>query len=183
MSNSSFDIFHQARRILCKCPNPECGEISRLSEIDIKSGVITDPTFLDEYDDNMDDFDTSDQEFADEKAKLKAKATAKGRIKAEKDMKNFIKKSLIPTYRSMHTYDPRDIRVIGHPVDFVVFNGANKVAEKKTDSVKEVSLLSKKTNDPYLQKLHSSMQDVIEKNEYAWQTAKVVDGKITLESK
>ena len=181
MSNSPFDIFHQARRVLCKCP--ECGEISRLNEIDIKSGVITDPTWLDEYDDNMDDFDTSNQEFADEKSKLKAKATAKGRIKAEKDMKNFIKKSLTPTYRSMHTYDPRDIRVIGHPVDFVVFNGGNKVRMKKTDSVKEVLLLSKKTDDPHLQKLHSSIHDVIENNEYAWQTAKVVDGKITLESK
>ena len=58
MSNSSFDIFHQARRILCKCPNPECGEISRLSEIDINSGVITEPTWLDDYDDNVDEYDT-----------------------------------------------------------------------------------------------------------------------------
>ena len=180
MSNSPFDIFHQARRVLCKCP--ECGEISRLNEIDIKSGVITDPTWLDEYDDNMDDFDTSNQKFADEKAELKAKATAKGRIKAEKDMQNFIKKSLIPAYQQM-SYDPRDIRVIGHPVDFVVFNGGNKVRMKKIDSVKEVLLLSKKTDDPHLQKLHSSIHDVIENNEYAWQTAKVVDGKITLESK
>lgn len=180
MSNS-FDIFHQARRVLCKCP--KCGEISRLSEIDIKSGVTTEPTWLDDYDSRVDEYNTADGKFTDEKKALKKEATDKGRIQAEADMKNFIKNSLIPTYRGMHTYDPRDIRVIGHPVDFVVFNGANKVAEKKGESVKEVMLLSKKTDDPHLQKLHSSIRDVIENNKYAWQTAKVVDDKITLESK
>ena len=180
MSNSSFDIFHQARRVLCKCP--ECGEISRLSEIDIKSGVITNLTWLDDHDNKMGEYVIADEKFEAKKAKLKAKATAKGRIKAEEDIQSFIKNSLIPTYQQM-SYDPRDIRVIGHPVDFVVFNGANKVRMKETDSVKEVLLLSKKTNDPHLQKLHSSMHDVIENNKYAWQTAKVVDGKITLESK
>ena len=182
MSNSSFDIFHQARRILCKCPNPECGEISRLSEIDIKSGVITEPTWLDDHEDNVDEYDTAAGEFAGEKAELKAKGTAKGRIEAEKDMKNFIKNSLIPVYQQM-PYDPRDISVIGHPVDFVVFNGANKVRMKEADSVKEVLLLSKKTDNPYLQKLHSSIHDVIEKEDYEWQTAKVLDGSIEFESK
>lgn len=153
-----------------------------MSEIDIKSGVTTEPTWLDDYDDQVSEYNTADETFEDEKQQLKDEATARGRITAEADMQNFIKESLIPTYQQM-TYDPRDIRVIGHPVDFVVFNGANKVRMKETDSVKEVLLLSKKTDDPYLQKLHSSMRDVIEKNEYGWQTAKVVDNNITLESK
>ena len=45
MDNSFFDIFHQARRILCQCP--ECDAISRLSEIQIKSDKKTKPTWLD----------------------------------------------------------------------------------------------------------------------------------------
>ena len=48
MDASTFDLFHQERRILCKCPNPDCGKISRLSEIDIKSGRKSKPTYLDE---------------------------------------------------------------------------------------------------------------------------------------
>ena len=55
MDNSFFDIFHQARRILCKCP--ECGELSRLSEIQIKSGKETKPTWLDIHQKNEDDFE------------------------------------------------------------------------------------------------------------------------------
>ena len=93
MDNSFVDIIHQAHRILCKCPNPECGAISRLSEVDIKSGKKSKATWLDDHKKNMDDFGVSAGKFADEKAELKKKATAKGRIQAEQDMKKFIKNS------------------------------------------------------------------------------------------
>ena len=177
MDNSFVDIIHQAHRILCKCPNPECGAISRLSEVDIKSGKKSKATWLDDHKKNMDDFGVSAGKFADEKAELKKKATAKGRIQAEQDMKNLIKNSLIPTYQQM-PYDPRDITVLSHPVDFVVFDGANKVRMKEQDFVKEVILLSKKTSNAYSQKLHKSIHDVIKNKNYEWQTAKVLDGNI-----
>ena len=182
MDNSFVDITQQANRILCQCPNPECGKISRFSEILIEPGKISKPTWLDDHKKNTDDFGIAANKFADEKAELKKKATDKGRLQAEQDMKNLIKNSLVPIYQQM-PYDPRDISVIGHPVDFVVFNGANKVRMKEADSVKEVLLLSKKTDNPYLQKLHSSIHDVIEKEDYEWQTAKVLDGNIEFESK
>ena len=53
MDASTFDLFHQGQRILCKCPNPNCGEISRLSKIRIKSGKKSKPTWLDEYEKSM----------------------------------------------------------------------------------------------------------------------------------
>ena len=165
MDNSFVDITQQANRILCQCPNPECGKISRFSEILVEPGKISKPTWLD------------DHKFADEKAELKKKATDKGRIQAEQDMKNLIKNSLIPTYQQM-PYDPRDITVLSHPVDFVVFDGANKVRMKEQDFVKEVLLLTKKTNNAYSQKLHKSIHDVIQNKEYEWKTAKVLDGNI-----
>ena len=175
MDNSFFDIFHQARRILCQCP--ECGEISRLSEIQIKSGKKSKPTWLDVHQKNEDNFDASSDKFKEEKDELKKKATAKGRIQAEKDMRDLIKSSLVPSYQQMR-YDPRDIIPISYPIDFVVFDGANKVRMKEQDFVKEVLLLSKKTNNAYSQKLHKSIHDVIKNKNYEWQTAKVLDGNI-----
>jgi len=148
-----------------------------LSEIYIKSGVTTDPTWLDDYDDQVSEYNTADENFEDEKQKLKDEATARGRITAETDMQNFIKESLLPTYQQM-SYDPRDISVLSHPVDFVVFDGANKVRMKEQDFVKEVVLLTKKTNNAYSQKLHKSIHDVIQNKEYEWKTAKVLDGNI-----
>ena len=163
MDNSFFDIFHQARRILCQCP--ECGEMSRLSEIQIKSGKKSKPTWLDVHQKNEDDFDADSYKFKEEKDELKKKATAKGRIQAEKDMRDLIKNSLVSNYQQM-TYDPRDIIPISYPIDYVVFDGANKVRMKEQDFVKEVLLLSKKTNNAYSQKLHKSIHDVIENKKY-----------------
>ena len=93
------------------------------------------------------------------------------------EVKNLIKNSLVPIYQQM-PYDPRDITVLSHPVDFVVFDGANKVRMKEQDFVKEVVLLTKKTNNAYSQKLHKSIHDVIQNKEYEWKTAKVLDGNI-----
>jgi len=180
MDNSFFDIFHQARRILCQCP--ECDAISRLSEIQIKSDKKTKPTWLDIHQKNEYEFHASVDKFKEEKDELKEKAVAKGRIQAEKDMRDLIKNSLVSSYQQM-LYDPRDIIQISYPIDFVVFDGANKVRMKEQDFVKEVLLLSKKTNNAYSQKLHKSIHDVIEQKEYDWKTAKVLDDNIEFESK
>ena len=177
MDNSFVDITQQANRILCQCPNPECGKISRFSEILIEPGKISKPTWLDDNQKNIDNFDMAANKFEDKKSEMKKKATDKGRLQAEQDMKKLIKNSLVPIYQQM-PYDPRDISIIGNPVDFVVFDGANKVRMKEQDFVKEVVLLTKKTNNAYSQKLHKSIHDVIKNNNYEWKTAKVLDGNI-----
>ena len=188
MDPSTFDLFHHAQRILCRCPNPDCGEISRLSKIDIKSGKKSKPTWLDEYEDNMDDYYEDMGEYERTKEDEKAKLTVKGRKQVAKDVKKIMKKSLILNYQKIMNYDPYDIKVIGSPVDLVVFDGATNIKEKvklsgaksltKKDVVKEVVLLSKKTSNPYLKKLHKSIDEVIQNKEYEWKTAEVLEGDI-----
>ena len=188
MDTSTFDLFHQGQRILCKCPNPNCGEISRLGKILIKSGKKSKPTWLDEYEDNMGDYYEDMDEYERTKEDEKAKLTVKGRKQVAKDVKKIMKKSLLPNYQKIMNYDPYDIKVIGNPVDLVVFDGATKIKEKvklsgaksltKKDVVKEVVLLSKKTSNPYLKKLHKSIDEVIQNKEYEWKTAEVLEGNI-----
>ena len=188
MDPSTFDLFHHAQRILCRCPNPDCGEISRLSKIDIKSGKKSKPTWLDEYEDNMDDYYADMGEYERTKKDEKAKLTDKGRKQVAKNVKKIMKKTLISNYQKIMNYDPYDIKVIGNPVDLVVFDGATKIKEKvklsgaksltKKDVVKEVVLLSKKTSNPYLKKLHKSIDEVIQNKEYEWKTAEVLEGNI-----
>ena len=189
MDPSTFDLFHHAQRILCKCP--ECGEISRLSKIRIKSGKKSKPTWLDEYEDSMDDYYTDRDEYERTKKDKQAKLTIKGRKQVAKNVKKIMKKSLISNYQKIINYDPYDIKVIGNPVDLVVFDGATKIKEKvklsgaksltKKDVVKEVVLLSKKTSNPYLKKLHKSIDEVIQNKEYEWKTANVLEGNVEFE--
>ena len=191
MDPSTFDLFHHAQRILCRCPNPDCGEISRLSKIDIKSGKKSKPTWLDEYEDNIDNYYADMSEYERTKKDEKAKLTVKGRKQVAKDVKKIMKKSLLPNYQKIMNYDPYDIKVIGNPVDLVVFDGATKIKEKvrlcgrksitEKDVVKEVVLLSKKTSNPYLKKLHKSIDEVIQNKEYEWKTANVLEGNIEFE--
>ena len=186
MDTSTFEMFHQARRILCKCP--ECDEISRLSEIRIKSGKKSKPTWLDEYEESVNDYYTENDEFERTKKDEQKKRTAIGRKQVKKDIKKIMKKSLISNYQKIINYNPYDIKVIGNPVDLVVFDGATKIKEKvklsgaksltKKDVVKEVVLLSKKTSNPYLKKLHKSIDEVIQNKEYEWKTAEVLEGDI-----
>ena len=64
MDNSFVDITNQANRILCQCPNPECGKISRFSEILVEPGKISKPTWLDDHKKNTDDFGIAANKFA-----------------------------------------------------------------------------------------------------------------------
>jgi predicted Holliday junction resolvase-like endonuclease len=191
MDPSTFDLFHHAQRILCRCPNPDCGEISRLSKIDIKSGKESKPTWLDEYEDNMDDYYEDMGEYERTKEDEKAKLTVKGRKQVAKDVKKIMKKTLISNYQKIINYNPYDIKVIGNPVDLVVFDGATKIKEKVKSSgvksltgkdiVKEVILLSKKTSNSDSKKLHKSIDEVIQNKEYEWKTANVLEGNIEFE--
>jgi len=191
MDASTFDLFHQERRILCKCPNPDCGKISRLSEIDIKSGRKSKPTYLDEYKDKMDGYHADNNEYLITKKEKQAKQTAKGRIQVEKNVRKVMKKSLIPAYQKIIDYDPYDIKLVGSPIDLVVFDGASKIRGKVKSSgvrsltgkdvVKEVVLLSKKKSDPYLKKLYKSIDEVIQNKDYEWKTAEVLEGNIQFE--
>jgi predicted Holliday junction resolvase-like endonuclease len=187
MDTSTFEMFHQARRILCKCP--ECDEISRLSEIRIKSGKKSNPTWLDEYEESVNDYYTENDEFERTKKDEQKKRTAIGRKQVKKDIKKIMKKSLISNYQKIINYNPYDIKVIGNPVDLVVFDGATNIKNKtldkikltKKDVVKEVVLLSKKTSNPYLKKLHKSIDEVIQNKEYEWKTANVLEGNVEFE--
>ena len=99
--------------------------------------------------------------------------------------------NISPDYQKIIDYDPYDIKLVGSPIDLVVFDGASKIREKVKSSgvrsltgkdvVKEVVLLSKKKSDPYLKKLYKSIDEVIQNKDYEWKTAEVLEGNIQFE--
>ena len=150
---------------------------------------LTPPDY--ENEDDMEDYYADMGEYERTKKDEKAKLVAKGRKQVAKDVKKIMKKSLLPNYQKIMNYDPYDIKVIGSPVDLVVFDGATNIKNKvtlsgaksltKKDVVKEVVLLSKKTSNPYLKKLHKSIDEVIQNKEYEWKTANVLEGNVEFE--
>jgi predicted Holliday junction resolvase-like endonuclease len=167
MVNSIVNIFQSFRTILCVCPC--CGDILRLADLTLKYKGKTSKTWLDTYDTKARSVDEKVQEFEEKEKEIRDKATERGRSQVP----IIIRKSMSSEFTSFR-YNPYDIKALLHPVDFVVFNG---MTEK--DTVDDIVFLSKKHDDPTLQKLRQSIASTIDNGKYSWQVARVdIDGKI-----
>ena len=75
-------------------------------------------------------------------------------------------------------YDPKDIKAIWHPIDYMVFCGLTS----DTDELKKIAFLSKQTNLLSLQKIRQSIQSAIEQDAYDWQVLRITNsGEIQVE--
>ena len=103
---------------------------------------------------------------------LKSEDGLKGRIQARKSVIKLVRKVLPGC-----DYHPQDIKALLHPVDYVVFCG---MTEGK--NVDKVVLLSTETDDPILKRVRPSIEKTIERQQFSWNVARVLDnGSVKLE--
>ena len=77
-----------------------------------------------------------------------------------------IVKGIDPIFNAMKL-NPNDVKVLFHPIDFVVFNG-------KTDNfVTEIILLDKKNKSGQDLSIQKSIEKVIQKKNFDWLTLRV----------
>ncbi len=128
-------------------------------------------TWLDTYEKNLDKFADKENEFAIEEQKIREEAIQRGREQVPKLVKN----SMDPRIVALK-YDPYDIKALLHPIDFVVFDGMNK------NDMKDVVLLSRKTENPHLTTLQKGIAKAVEEKLYDWKVVRVSnDGDIKYE--
>jgi len=176
MSYSFIDTFQQLKTILCVCPN--CRSMLRLSDLNLRDKRKAPTTFLDEYELQERKIDKEDEkiedkedEFAEKEKGIKVAAIQRGRSKVLKTVLNSM-----DDYFTKKKYNPYDIKPILHPVDFVIYEGMN---EKKMN---DVVFLSKETDNPYINKLHTSINEVINKELYDFKVARIdIDGSVNFE--
>jgi len=176
MTDSFIDIFHQLKTILCVCPH--CKSMLRLSDLNLRDKGKAPKTFLDEYELEEKKLDRKDEnmegkenEFREKERAIKDKAVKRGRNKVVKTVLNSMDE-----YFTKMNYNPYDIKPILHPVDYVIYEGMN---DKKMN---DVVFLSKKTRNPYLNKLHMSIDKIINKELYDFKVARIdIDGNVSFE--
>jgi len=164
MSSDVITFFSIQRQIFGICPC--CGEIFRLSDanVSIKKKFKTD--WLDAIEARHTALDAREERLQEHKSEMQEEAKSAGYRKAVK----FVKK-IDPVFFP-RKLDPDDAKVIFHPVDYVVFNGMSS-----KDSVNKIIFLDHV--DVTDKKIQKSMEKVIEKRNYEWQTLRVNDqGKI-----
>ncbi len=176
MPNSFIDTFHLLKTILCVCPN--CRSMLRLSDLNLRDKRKDPTTFLDDFaleEKKIDKIDEKigdkENKFAEKEKAIKDAAVKRGRSK----VLTTVLKSMDDYFTKMK-YNPYDIKPILHPVDFVIYEGMN---EKKMN---DVVFLSKKTRNPYLNKLHTSLNEAITKELYDFKVARIdIDGNVKFE--
>ncbi|OYT42126.1 MAG: Holliday junction resolvase [Candidatus Aenigmarchaeota archaeon ex4484_224] len=73
---------------------------------------------------------------------------------------------LIP-FTKEFDFNPRDVRWIGDPIDFIVFNG---ISEKEP---KEIIFVEVKSGKSKLSKIQSKIKELIEKKKIKWKEIKI----------
>lgn len=166
MEKSFIHMFNQLKIIHCMCP--KCDSIMRVSDLQLQSKEKTEKTWLDIFDAKDRILEKIEEKFAEEVDEIKQKAVERGR----KQVPKLVNQSINKKFASLK-YDPYDIKAILHPIDFVVFNGMNK------GQVQDVTLLSSKTKNSYIQNFHKAIADVVKEKRYDWKVLRVSqDGEV-----
>ena len=114
--------------------------------------------------------DRLEEKLAEKKKDLQEKAREAGRKLAQRAVKK-----IDPVF-TPHKLNPDDAKVIFHPIDYLVFNGMKK------ESIKNIILLDRQEKGTEHRALQKSIEKVVERENYEWQTLRVQeDGKIKVE--
>ena len=166
---SLLQIFNNFKTIHCICP--ECKYIMRLSDIQLRSKAKAPKTWLDSYEFRQTKIEEKYEKFEQEKQKIKERNTALGRLDVEKT----VKKSLDDKFLKLK-FNPYDVKVLNHPIDFVVFNGDHD------ENIQDINLVTYSSSNQNLQKLHKDIERVISQKAYDWKVVNIAtDGQVRVQ--
>lgn len=73
---------------------------------------------------------------------------------------------LLPFFKEFK-YDVHDLRLLGEPIDYIIFDGYSK------GKIKQIVFLEVKTGESKLSKIQKEIKDIIEKKEVRWEELKI----------
>jgi predicted Holliday junction resolvase-like endonuclease len=150
---------------------PECGGISRLGDLQLRTVEKAPRTWLDDYDLKVEKADEQEAKFEEEEEEIREKARERGRAQVP----HLIRKAMGTQFAKLN-YNPYDIKALLHPVDLVVFDGMTE------QEMKNVVFLSKSNPSQYLQTLQNGVVKSINNKAYDWKVVRVSqDGQVEIE--
>ncbi len=169
MKSDILKLFTLQRQLFGVCP--KCNHLFRLSDskIYLKKKPVSD--WMDGLDLKSERLDRLSEKLDEKEEELREKAREKGRKEAQRVIRR-----IDPVF-TPRKLDPDDAKVIFHPIDYIVFNGM-----KKGNSIRNIVLLDGREKEKFHRSLQRSIEKVVERKNYEWQTLRVQeDGKINIE--
>ena len=148
---------------MCTC----CGEIFRLSDTNVYIKKKPVPDWMDEFEKSSARLDKTEEKINFEEGETREIAREKGRVAAMKTTKK------IDTIFSPNKYNPDDVKVMFHPVDFVIFNGMKK------NDITNLVLFDREVKERSQKTLQKSIEKTVSEENYEWITMHVSeDGSV-----
>ena len=169
MESEMVKFFSLQRQIFGICPN--CGDFFRLSDCNIFLKRKPVPDWMDEIKKEKERLTELEEKLEEKKGELQEKAREKGRKLAKKAIRK-----IDPVF-APRKLNADDAKVIFHPIDYIVFEGM-----KDLGSIKDILLLDREAKDGNHRAIQRSIEKVVERENYDWQTLRVQEvGKIKVE--
>ncbi len=169
MKSEMVKFFGLQRQIFGICP--KCSDFFRLSDTNVFLKRKPVPDWMDKIDKEEERLTELEEKLEENKEELQEKAREKGRKLAQKAIKK-----IDPVF-APRKLNADDAKVIFHPIDYIIFKGM-----KDSGSIKGILLLDRQAKDGNHRAIQRSIEKVVERENYEWQTLRVQeDGKIKAE--
>ncbi len=160
--------FEELKQLYGICPC--CGELFRLSDVDIFTKTPPPKTVFDDIENQRRRLEDAREKFEDKKEEIKERATERGRAKAQRKLRK------ISPFLYDRAVNANDIKVIFDPVEYIVFRG---LTDENCTSLELVDHPSETKEREIVQ---CSIQQAIAAGNIEWQTFRINDsGKIVQE--
>lgn len=159
MPESSLALLHEGRHIFVVCP--KCSLVHRLSDLQLRRHAKYEPDWLDRIQRQQASLAARLEGLESKSRELQAQAKERAeRVELPQRIRE-----LLP-WVDRHALDPRDVRVLINPTEFVVFDGMNS-----PDGIRSITFLA--TLSP--QAALDALDRVIQTRSLRWNTLRVTD--------
>lgn len=155
------DLLNELKRIYVICPC--CGEPFRLSETTLYTKAAPPKTVFEQIEDarlrlekRIEKFDEKEQEIRDEARRL-------GQLEARRRLRQ------IAPFFVARRIDPHDVKLLFHPVEYVVFRGM------QTDRCASVDFIDHPATSRERERIQRSLDGAIKGGNLEWQTFRIDD--------
>jgi predicted Holliday junction resolvase-like endonuclease len=162
---SFLDYFRSIKRIYGICPC--CDQPFRLSDVTLFTRSRPPQTAFDRLADEWAAFDSAMQRFEARQARIEEASRKAGRQKARRRL------TRIAPFFIANKIDPRDVRVLFDPVDYIAFCGLGN------GGCKSVDFIDRGPESQRRVAIHESLAAAIRNGRLEWQTYRVTsDGRV-----
>jgi predicted Holliday junction resolvase-like endonuclease len=154
-------LFNELKRIYGICPC--CGEPFRLSEADLFTRVVPPKTVFEKTDDAYSRLDRQFERFEENEEEIREAARHLGQLEARRRLRE------IAPFWTARRIDPQDVKLLFHPVEYVVFRGM------QNDRCASVDFVDRPPANRDRERIHRSLDGAIEAGNLEWQTFRIGD--------